>query len=158
MAELEVPPQNGDVSALAWLRQRHEALSAERHLDMPVPGYEGRLAIRCRPVPWATIARVQTLMGKDDVEGRGLLAAQADVLIAACTDVLLDGRPIDPSGEPRRFDPALAGLLGIADVKSARAIVFWMYPSEVAVAVAAGEVLEWTSSATAEASDEFVGE
>lgn len=153
----DAPPANGNVSALAWLRGRHEALQAERHLDLAVPGYEGRLIVRCRPVPWATIARVQTLMSGKDDEGRGLLNAQADVLIASCIDVLLDGASIDAGGAPRRFDPELADMLG-ADTKSARALVFWIFPSEVAVAVAAGELLEWTSNASAEASDEFVGE
>lgn len=154
----QAPPANGNVSSLAWLRQRHEALQAERHLDVAIPGYDGRLVMRCRPVPWATIARVQTLMTKDDAEGVGLIAAQKDVLIAACIDVLLDGQPIDPSGEPRRFDPALAELLGMGEAKSARSIVSWVFPGDVSIAVTAGEVLEWTSNASAEASDEFVGE
>lgn len=153
---------NGQASHLAWLRTRHEALSADRHLDVEVPGYEGRLVLRFGPVPWSAIARTQTLASRDDREGRGLLAANMDVLIAACREVLFrdeDGSlaTIDPSGEPRRIDPELATVLGI-DSTSARDTLRWLFPSEVAIGVAAGEVLDWTRRMGTETADELMGE
>jgi len=142
-------------SQLEWLRARHAALSADRYLDMEVPGYSGRLVVRYGPAPWAVIARVQTLVAKEDRDGRNLLMAQTDVLIAACRDVLMDGETIGDG--PRRFDAELAGVFG-AETSSAREVVALVYPSELAVAVACGELLDWTQNAQAEATEEFVGE
>lgn len=153
---------NGQASHLAWLRTRHEALSADRHLDVEVPGYDGRLVMRFGPVPWATIARAQTLATREDRDGRGLLAANMDVLIAACRQVLFrddagDLASVDPSGEPRRVDPELAELLGI-EAKSARDTLRWIFPSEISIGVVAGEVVSWTQSMSTETADELMGE
>lgn len=154
---------NGDASHLAWLRQRHTALSAERHMDIEVPGYDGRLILRCNPIPWPTVARVQSLLGTNDRDGRGLLTAQCDVLIAACREVLCrrerdaEPEPIDPHGEPRRIDPDLADLLG-SGTTTARATLQWLFPSEVAISAAAGELLDWTRTAGTETNEELAGE
>lgn len=159
----EIAHTNGDASHLAWLRKRHDELSEDRTLDLPVPGYDDRLVLRCGPVPWATIARVQNLVGRrEDRDGRALLAAQADTIIAACRDVLLrhtDGgelEAIDPSG-PRRIDPELATLLG-SGTTSARATLLWLFPSEVGLSIAAGQLLDWTRTMQSDVADELVGE
>ena len=154
---------NGNASHLAWLKTRHEALTADRHLDLEVPGYDGRLVLRCGPVPWAAMARVsQALASREDREGRGALAGNMDVLIAACREVLFrddagELRPIDPSGTTRRIDPDLAVLLGL-ESGSARETLRWIFPSEVALAVASGQLLDWTRSMSSEAADELAGE
>lgn len=142
---------NGAGSHLDWLRTRHAAITADRHLDMDVPGYEGRLVIRYGPVPWAAITRMQSLLDRPDKDGRGMLAAQADMLIAACREVLVRADEdaelvsVDPSGEKRRFDPKLAELFGL-EASTARATIEWLFPNEIALAVQAGEVLDWTRS------------
>lgn len=150
---------NGNGSHLAWIRQRHEALGAERHLDKPVPGYGERLVLRFRPVPWNVVAKVQSVIaaGTPDRDGRGALMANVDVLVAATTDVLMDDKPIDPSGEARRFDPELAQLLG-SETATARETLLWLFPTEIAVSMMAGELLEWTRDAGADLATELVGE
>lgn len=158
----ETMPLNGNASHLAWLKTRHEALTADRHLDLEVPGYDGHLILRLGPVPWSAIAKTQTLASREDRDGRALALANMDVLIAACRDVLYrddagDLIPVDPSGESRRIDPELAALLGL-DSTSARDTLRWIFPSEVTLAVAAGEVLEWTRRMDTETADELTGE
>jgi hypothetical protein len=149
---------NGAVieSHLDWLRARHDVLKADRHHDLEVPGYEGRLVIRCGPIPWPVLAKMQRQLA-DDADGRGLLVANQDAIIAATREVLFDGAPIDPSGEPRKLDPALAELLG-SDTKTAREMLTWLFPHELNIATAAGELGAWTQDANAETNRQFVGE
>jgi hypothetical protein len=99
---------NGNgASHLAWLRTRHDALTADRTMDYEVPGYDGRLVLRFAPVPWSAIAKTQALANRDDRDGRALAAANMDVLIAACRQVMFrddagDLASVDPSGDPHR--------------------------------------------------------
>jgi len=157
----ETAALNG-ASHLAWLRTRHDALTADRHLDLEVPGYEGRLVMRFGPVPWSAIAKTQALANREDRDGRALATANMDVLIAACREVLFrdeagDLIPVDPDGEPRRLDPELATLLGL-EATSARDTLRWIFPSDVAIAVAAGELLTWTQRMDTETAEELAGE
>lgn len=158
----ETPALNGNASHLAWLKTRHQALTADRHVDLDVPGYDGHLVLRFGPVPWSAIAKTQALANRDDRDGRALALANMDVLIAACREVLYrdeDGEliPVDPSGESHGIDPELAKLFGL-DSTSARETLRWIFPSEVTLAVAAGEVLEWTRRMDTETAEELTGE
>lgn len=148
---LDSPPSNGNVSALDWLRERHEALKAERTLDLPVPGYSGRLVLRCRPVPWSVMSRIQPLLAREDRDARNLLAAQCDAIIAACFEVRLDGEAIG------RVDPDLADLFGQVTT-TARGTLEAIFPNEFAINAAAGELLTWTQDADADVAGDFVGE
>jgi hypothetical protein len=158
----DAPALNGNASHLAWLKSRHEALTADRTKDVEVPGYDGRVVLRCAPVPWRVIGRTQTLANREDREGSALAAANADVVIGACREVLFrydDGelRSIDPSGDTRRIDADLAALFG-RDVKSAREALRCLIPNEVVVAVVAGEILTWTTDMDNEVAGELAGE
>lgn len=148
-------------SHLDWIRERHEALSAERFLDREVPGYQGRLVVRYGRPPWSVMARAQAALAKPDRDGAALLATQLDFLVAACREVLVrdDGqlKPIDPSGETRRFDPELADLLH-AGTASARDLVRWLFNYDPVVAVEAGEVVSWALDQDADVADELMGE
>jgi hypothetical protein len=151
-------------SHLDWLRARHDALKAERHYDMDVPGYGGRLVLRCKPVPWSAIDRAQQALAQvnGDREGRGSLMANCDVLIASVTEVLVrdeagDLGPIDPSGETRTIDAKLADLLG-SETTTARGTLLWLFPSEIAVGIAAGQLSEWSTNADTELSESIAGE
>jgi len=152
---------NGAASHLDWLRARHEAISAEHFLDLDVPGYQGRLVVRYGRVSWRTISRAQDLLAKPGRDGEGALLANVDFLVDACREVFVrhEGKlePIDPSGEPRRFDPELAQLLG-SETTSARETVRWLFANDPAVAVQAGEVMQWSVRAGEEDTDEMMGE
>jgi hypothetical protein len=158
-AELDAPAAtngHGGTSHLDWLRRRHEAIKADRTLDVSVPGYSGRLVLRCGPVPWSIMSRVQALMAGDDPEARGALAAMSDAIIASTREVLVDGKPIDPTGETRRIDERLGELFG-ADTSSARATLEFIFPNPFAINAAAGELLTWTQEADADSAEEFAG-
>jgi hypothetical protein len=132
-------------------------------MDYEVPGYDGRLVLRFAPVPWSAIAKTQALANRDDRDGRALAAANMDVLIAACRQVMFrddagDLASVDPSGDPHGLDAELGALLG-QQFTTARAALRWFFrDSDVAIAVAAGEVLTWTQRMDAETSEAFVGE
>lgn len=148
---------NGNGSHLDWVRARHEALSVERSIDMPIPGYQGRLAFRFGPVAWRAIKRSQDLIAKDDEDGRGSLTANMDVLITACRDVLADGNPIDDAG-PTRIDAKLAGLVG-SNTKTARELLAWLFgPNELGIGVMAGELVVWSQEMHTETTEELVSE
>lgn len=158
----DTPALNGQASHLAWLRSRHEALTADRYLDYEVPGYEGRVVLRCGPVPWRVLARAQTFAQREDRDGRTLANANADVVIAACREVLFrydDGelRSIDPSGEPHGIDPGLAVMFG-REAKTARDTLRFLFPSDVTVGVCAGELLSWTTNMDTEIAEDLAGE
>lgn len=149
-------------SHLDFLRARHAAIAADRHLDLDVPGYQGRLVVRYGRVPWVAIAHAQELIAKPGRDGEGSLLAQADFLIAACREILVrddagELAPIDPSGAPRRFDAEL-GVLFETDATTARAVIRYVFANDPALAVQAGEVMEWTIRNEDDVADEFLGE
>ena len=148
---LETPPANGNMSALEWLRERHEALKSERTREFEVPGYTGRLVLECRPVPWSVMSRIQPMLAATDRDARGMLVAMCDAIIAACVVVKLDGEPIGTIG------PELAALFG-DEVTTARGAVEAMFPNGFAINALAGELLGWTQNADADSAGEFTGE
>lgn len=148
-------------SHLDWLRARHAALKEDRTIDKPVPGYEDRLVVRYGPVPWSVMGKLQGVAAATNPNPTMLDAANTDVVIAACRDVLvrddageLEG--VNPDG-PVQFGPELAALLG-AEATTARGVVEWMFPSEWAVASHAGELVNWTRDADREDNETLVGE
>jgi hypothetical protein len=153
---------NGNGGALDWLRARHDAIIADRTLDVAVPGYENRLILRCGPVPWATVNRIQPLLEKNDREGSHALNAQADVVISACREVLVRGDDgelagIDPSG-PRRIDATLAELLHI-EATTARQTLLWLFGDNgIALAVCAGRIMEWSQDTSADVEEALASE
>lgn len=131
-------------------------------MDLPVPGYAGRLVVRYGRVPVSAIARAQELMQKPGRDGEGMLLGNVDFLVAACREVLVrddDGelKSPDPSGEPRRFDPELAALLG-SETTTARGTVRWLFSNDPAVMVQAGEVMQWTVENREATDEEMLGE
>jgi hypothetical protein len=157
------PSDNGGATShLDWLRERHAAITAERTLDKEVPGYDGRLILRFRPVPWRVTGRVQGLLSGKDPDARALLSANADILISACVGVYVyddDGSlvSLDPTGDDVTIEPRLAQLLGIEGT-SARDTLLWLVGNEFVVGAMAGEVMEWTRDASAESAADLMGE
>jgi hypothetical protein len=150
---------NGNGSTLEWLRDRHAQLSADRTLDLAVPGYGGRLVLRCGPAPYKPIARMAQL--EDDGTGEGLLKVNADVIIGACRAVLVR----DDAGElvsidqereePVRINKRLADLLDTGTT-TARETLAWLFPSDVAIGTTAAELLRWTQGAEADIAEDFI--
>jgi len=150
---------NGHGSTLDWLRERHAQLSQDRTLDLAVPGYGGRLVLRCGPAPYKPIARMAGV--EDDGSGDQLLKINADVIIGAVRAVLVR----DDSGElvsidqekpePVRINKRLADLLDTGTT-TARDTLGWLFPSDVAIGTTAAELLRWTQGAEADIAEDFV--
>jgi hypothetical protein len=148
----------GQPTALDWLRARHDELSEDRTMDYPVPGYSGRLVLRLGLAPWKAIAKVNTL--KDD-DATALLNVNSDVIIGACRAVLVraeDGSLVSidaEGGDDVRIGQRLAELLDTGTT-SARETLRWLFPSEVAIGVCAGELLQWTQGTDREVAEDFM--
>jgi hypothetical protein len=154
------------IDALVARRQRH---AAERHLDLPVPGYEGQLVLRLGPIAGQALNRIsEKAQGSKSPERT--FNANADTLIAATREVLGSKEPggrlvtlPDEEGEPVRLDLRLARLLQLpGEPQRARAVVLALFgmanSPELAVAVAATEYAEWAASANDELDEELLGE
>jgi hypothetical protein len=154
-----------DSTILARLREKREALGVKKTVVLPIPGYEGELAVRYAWKPYEELARRgQALQKVKDPTRRDLWAA-ADTLIQLCVEVVIpseeseDGwRGLAEDGdEPIRFDDRLADALGF-DADSARATVFGVFAAnDYAVLNAALQLSAWLQDATQEVDADFSG-
>lgn len=155
-----------DGSFLERVRARRAEQRAERHIDIDLPGYGGDVVLRFGPVSWEVVQQVadRAQKGKDP---RRMLNAQADLLIAACREVLVrvDGE-VGPivEGETVRFDAQLGAALGIPadDARTARSVLFEAFSlanaPDIAVAGVAVELQQWMGETDAEIDQALLGE
>lgn len=163
----EEAPTNDAVapgSVLAQLRKHRASHQQERHTDLEIPGYGGKLYGRFAPVPWETLRGIaqradRTLKNNP----RRDLVVAADTLLHACQMILAtdaDGKvtPLHEHSEvgeeePIRFDLQLATLLGIEGAKTSREIILAIFPDDLAVMSLYVEFVEWQGDADAEADE-----
>jgi hypothetical protein len=97
---------------------------------------------------------------KDD-DATALLNVNSDVIIGACRAVLVraeDGSLVSidaEGGDDVRIGQRLAELLDTGTT-SARETLRWLFPSEVAIGVCAGELLQWTQGTDREVAEDFM--
>lgn len=158
---------NGEVpgSVLAQLRRRREALQQERHIDLEVPGYDGMLLARYRPVAWERLREINERAEKTlRSNPRKDLIASADVLISACECILYreekggDTAKVLGGDSPMRFDKRLAETMGIPEASTARQVLFGIFADDLSVTSTYVELLEWQGEGDVEVDDELVGE
>jgi len=178
-ATLVIPPGNGNghlpgAAHSVWdtLRQRREALGADRHLDLDVPGTGGLLQLRLGTITGAKQAQLSDRVIKSRSPERDF-NLNADYLIAACLAILgrnTTSEPYevmtDPDGEPVTLgslahSPAAASL-GLSPSLPTREVVRYLFgfaPSpEIAVGRAAFDYMEWASASGVELDEEALGE
>lgn len=153
---------NEGSTMLERLRARRVAIAKPRHADLDIPGYNGLLVLRVRPVAWKWL-RDRTEAAQRDRSGWRELNAHCDVIIQATDEILVrendELQPINPDGEPTRWDDRLVALLQLGDnVKRARDVVRATFNNDVAVSVFYAELMEWLQESNAEADEEFQGE
>jgi hypothetical protein len=153
-------------SLLDVIRERRDAVAAERTYDMPVPGFGGLLVLRCGPVPAETMtaARDRFARSRDPAKNFGFAA---DILIRVCQEVLARAtraeelRSPDPTGETLRLDEHFAELFRL-DARSGREVVRWLFgnaPSpELALDMAMQAYFEWAQGADDDADEDLLGE
>lgn len=170
-----VPAGEAD-SVMNRLRKRRAELRADHHLDAAIPGYDGELVARYRPLEWATFRAMakKVELSKSD---RAELLAHADTLIKACDSIWIKDpddprsdpktglRPVDedPESPPVKYDDRLADYLGFAinnEAKTgpARQVLFGTFNNDLAVTAHYNEVTDWMNDVTQTVDNEFSGE
>lgn len=144
-------------SLLSGLRAKRAAISEERKLELPIPGYGGELVARYK---WIEFEEINKLVKKAEKRSQDPLVdvkLAADVLVRMCEEVLIevDGKLV-PLGEAvREFDgetidytdPRLAEAVGVAgdlpERPTARESLIAIFGNKFALVQHSNEVTEW---------------
>lgn len=133
-------------SILSGLRSQAEELRADRTTILDIPGWEGRLVMRVKPLKWRVTKEIAKRYDRSTPGAERELASALDSLINACDEVLA----IDPNTEkpirlqtvapsivtddlPVRFDAKLAEVLAFSNVAKARDVLLRLVPVETAI-------------------------
>lgn len=149
-----------DESFRALVQARREELQAGHTIDLDVPGWEGVLRARYRPVDWREMRRIGARVNRDrsnvDDFTRELYVA-ADTIVAACEEVL---KPNGAGwkGTGQRWSAELAHALGIEDPQTPRQAIFALFGSDRLVARHFAELNAWMEGENREVDHELVGE
>jgi hypothetical protein len=161
---------NGDApgSVIAALRAQHRKIARRRTtvIELPRGLWNGLMAVRYHHVDDRTYRRLAQAAEETDPSRNR--AINADVLIAACDEVLgrtdenADWGPLE-DGRVFRFDPELAAALQLGEVKGARGVVYRLFgetPEEATAPLArhAFRFGEWLSGEAPEVAEQLQGE
>lgn len=164
-----LPGLHPQQSLLDSLRDERQAIAEERHLDVVVPGWHGKIGLRLGPIPPRDVQRMveANRRSKSKEADTDLIA---DTLIAATRCVLGrsneddDFAPITSyDGQPVGLDAEFIDLLGL-DVPrpTARAVLFALFAQANAPGLAItslnGDYLDWVRSSDRDIDEEFRGE
>lgn len=114
--------------ALAGIARRHEKIRSEKHLDLQVPGFEGRIKVRYRLRPEAEMERlarkIEDVQRGEDSGPLALLYANADVLVALCDRIFVrdpdgdgDWESLEDKDGPVRFEARFAAIMAETGLK-----------------------------------------
>ncbi len=171
-AEEPEEPQEAETPStlLESLRAKRAELAAEQTHEVLVPGYAGRVAIRCGPISGRQQAALLDRLAKSKSPERDV-NLNADYLIAACREVVVRDGYDQPwqsladvnGGEPVGVEPHLADLLALQPTApTARGVLFSLFalaPSpEVAITIAGGEYIGWAGGINEELDEAYLGE
>lgn len=149
------------------LRRRRESLAADATTLLDVPGYGGLLTVRYRTLDAKAIKqigkRAESAGRLSGDEATAELNGGVDQIAASCVEVLVRDQetgalsPIDPSGEPRRFDRRLAELLGF-EAENGRQVVYGVFGPDMHIMGTVKELTEWQTGASREVDEALAGE
>lgn len=155
-------------SILGDLRARHEAITAEQVLELPVPRWhDPEIVVRYRPATAEAIAKATRIAERAKGPGRtqAEINVNVDVLIEACVGVfaVLEGKkyslaPGSPDGDLTRFDADLAENLGLDGNATARQVVRTLFITDGDIISHARRLGEWSGWALTTADEDFQGE
>lgn len=108
--------------ALAGIARRHEKIRSEKHLDLFVPGFEGRMKVRYRLRSEAEMERlarrVEDVQHGDARGQAAVLEVTADVLVGLCDQIFVrspegdsDWEVLEDENGPVRFESRFAAIL-----------------------------------------------
>ncbi|HKV66545.1 MAG TPA: hypothetical protein VJN72_00540 [Gaiellales bacterium] len=140
-------------SVLAQLQRAVQAAQEEKHLELPVPGLNGLLVVRYRPLGPEQMDRYVAKRARIIDKG-GELAdlsstdSSLDLMAQACVCLLAGGEPLEHDGSPVRFDARLADVLNIAFPPgyepTAREVILRLFgQNAMSVDAHASRLLDW---------------
>lgn len=181
MEEPEFPQEDvadNQDSVVGWLKQQREDLRGGHELVLPIPGYQGRLHARYKPLRdkiWQDFKARQRKRQKVSGHDTPDLVLAADIIVAACDELLVRKpgasvlTPLDDeqgfrTGNPARWSKDTADRLGAPGLEKAADAVYSLFPrddaDEVIASVVEGHghrIYEWLTNLDEE-TDEEVGE
>ena len=110
-------------SVLDNLKRKRNKIAQDRHLDLDIPGYDGEIFARYKPVDWDRLKSIAE-KAENSSSRRKELNAQADTIATACDTLFIrvEGEPEpiplheaypDVFGDfPAKYDSRLGKLLG----------------------------------------------
>lgn len=162
----DIPPAPVAMSVLDRVRARRAEVMAERTIDLEVPGYDGDLVVRFRPLEGPVFARLAFALNPqagERMEDRRHSAIYTEALIEGCVEVMVrpaPGAPPVPLTEdppPVRFEQRLADLLGF-EAKTARDVVRGVYGREAAMVQHVMALFGFSSDTSLEVDEAVAGE
>lgn len=150
-------------SFLGQLRQKRKELTEQKTLDLNVPGYDGHLVIRYKAISDKELE----LFGRQAQKDKSGMAANSDLLIRACDDILvredLEGvaEPLQPGVKTTFSSGTLGELLG-TEANSAREEVAEIFSpagnQPLAASQHAEAVINWLQGNYEEIDKQLLGE
>lgn len=165
-----------EVSILGSLRQQRSKIGEGADpLYLSVPGYDDKLVLRFKWVPFKTLTRTAQQLSKMTEPSEQAVAAAADTIVAACEEVCVrvaDSDKPAAAGYPKGVYPLstnsvpvdfsdgdrLSYALGFQKPKDARTCAVLTFKNEYALIDVATDVTEWLRDTTRKVDEEFVGE
>ena len=151
MSEQPEPVEDGGDRPIATpmdrLREkRRQSLAAPRHLDLPIPGFDGELVARYRPLPWGRLVPLIEQSESDDPEES--LTAHLHTLVEACAALMVpdaNGELVSLADELRKDGQEgihgevtlgannnyLSGALGVPHPDTARELVLSVFEGAI---------------------------
>lgn len=156
-------PEESKSSLLSQLSELHKEVKKERHLDIDIPGYEGKLFARFRPYEVSKSEKRAKAMARRLEKGQPVaLAAACDTIVESCEQIFVRNEkgeelPIDDV-VPVTFEKRLASLLGFDSpaITEARHVVIELFPTQQSVLATSIEISTWLNTASRETEDEFL--
>lgn len=145
------------------LRKQREELRQNNRLELLVPGYDGELAVRYKPISDGEMSRFADKINKGDDTGLDA-ARQMIVLATDCLLVRKDGELVpwrDDDGEPVGFGEQLATMLDIDADRAADVVAEVFSPDGVhplAVMAHGGALVNWMQGKDLEVDEALLGE
>lgn len=144
--------------------QREELKSGDHILDLDIPGYNGMLVARYKPVRFEIIEKL-TRRAQKEAKRFNIsmnLLASTDTLIEACDQIMLrvngELTPIPTgSGLPVRFDSRLSEAMGF-EAEEAREVVAGVFGNEFGVITHNVQYSTWLRDVTKEVDENLLGE
>lgn len=162
-------------SRAAQIRERIRAsrrrAREDTTIELELPG-TGLLTGRFKVLGWDELAKIEERTSKDKAK-KAPLYGQSSTIAAACEEILIaagEGGQLVPLGDllddgkgAVQFDRRLAEFVAENDepvdhLQTAGSVVRFTFPTEVAVSVFHGELMEWMKDGNGEADDQLLGE